>query len=91
MKTPLKLSLEKESLVSRYEHSIGVIVGLSNDYFSWEMERNQDRICNSVLVVVVDCSRAAGKYDAEESHHERGEEDIGAKIGTREFHEFVNS
>ncbi|KAE9394021.1 terpenoid synthase [Gymnopus androsaceus JB14] len=53
MKIPMKFSPEEELLVSRYEHSIGVIVGLTNDYFSWEMERNQptDRLRNAVAVL----------------------------------------
>ncbi|KAE9394019.1 terpenoid synthase [Gymnopus androsaceus JB14] len=54
MKIPLRFSPEEELLVSRYEHSIGVIVGLTNDYFSWEMERNQptDRLRNAVAVLM---------------------------------------
>ena len=50
----MKFSPEKELLVSKYEHSIGVIAGLTNDYFSWEMERNQptDRLRNAVAVLI---------------------------------------
>ncbi|KAE9391130.1 terpenoid synthase [Gymnopus androsaceus JB14] len=54
MKIPMKFSPEKELLVSKYEHSIGVTAGLTNDYFSWEMERNQptDRLRNAVAVLI---------------------------------------
>jgi hypothetical protein len=50
---PLKFCQEEELLASKYEHMIGVIVGLTNDYFSWEMEKNEptDRIRNAVLVL----------------------------------------
>ncbi|KAF5386341.1 hypothetical protein D9757_006683 [Collybiopsis confluens] len=50
---PLRLEGKEEVLAQKYEHSIGVIVGLSNDYFSWEMERKQptDRIRNAVAVL----------------------------------------
>ena len=53
MKLPLKFCEEEEILARKYEHFIGVIVGLTNDYFSWEMEKNQptDRIRNAVLVL----------------------------------------
>ncbi|KAE9405435.1 terpenoid synthase [Gymnopus androsaceus JB14] len=54
MKIPMRLSPEEELLVRKYEHSIGVIVGLTNDYFSWEMERIQatDRLRNAVAVLI---------------------------------------
>ncbi|KAG7094369.1 hypothetical protein E1B28_007970 [Marasmius oreades] len=39
-----------------FKHSIGIIVGLVNDYFSWEMEKVQleqsDRVRNAVAVVM---------------------------------------
>ncbi|KAE9394020.1 terpenoid synthase [Gymnopus androsaceus JB14] len=54
MKIPMRFSPEEELLVSRYEHSIGIIVGLTNDYFSWEMECNQptDRLRNAVAILM---------------------------------------
>jgi hypothetical protein len=54
MKIPLKLAEKEELLARKYEHVIGVIVGLTNDYFSWQMERGQptDRIRNAVPVLM---------------------------------------
>ncbi|KAJ4000360.1 hypothetical protein F5050DRAFT_1531471, partial [Lentinula boryana] len=51
MKIPLA---QEDPLVRTYEHIIGVIVGLTNDFFSWEMERQQatDRIRNAVSVLM---------------------------------------
>ncbi|KIK57039.1 hypothetical protein GYMLUDRAFT_173319 [Collybiopsis luxurians FD-317 M1] len=51
---PFKLAEEEEKILRQYEHSIGVIVGLTNDYFSWEMECQQatDRIRNAVAVLM---------------------------------------
>ena len=41
--------------LAEFKHSIGVIVGLVNDYFSWEREKQQeqdsDRIRNGVAVL----------------------------------------
>ncbi|KAJ3807942.1 hypothetical protein F5876DRAFT_1040, partial [Lentinula aff. lateritia] len=46
--------VQENLLVRSYEHTVGVIVGLTNDYFSWEMERQQptDRIRNAVPVLM---------------------------------------
>ncbi|KAJ4474920.1 isoprenoid synthase domain-containing protein [Lentinula aciculospora] len=46
--------VQENILAKSYEHIIGVIVGLTNDYFSWEMERQQptDRIRNAVPVLM---------------------------------------
>ncbi|KIK57041.1 hypothetical protein GYMLUDRAFT_247308 [Collybiopsis luxurians FD-317 M1] len=51
---PLQLAEQEEKIARKYENSIGIIVGLSNDYFSWEMERKQptDRIRNAVAVLM---------------------------------------
>ncbi|KIK57043.1 hypothetical protein GYMLUDRAFT_263398 [Collybiopsis luxurians FD-317 M1] len=51
---PLELAEEEEKTARKYEHSIGVIVGLTNDYFSWEMEHRQptDRIRNAIAVLM---------------------------------------
>ncbi|KAJ3807943.1 isoprenoid synthase domain-containing protein [Lentinula lateritia] len=47
-------TIQDDPLARSYEHIIGVIVGLTNDYFSWEMERQEptDRIRNAVLVLM---------------------------------------
>ncbi|KAJ4474921.1 isoprenoid synthase domain-containing protein [Lentinula aciculospora] len=47
-------AVQENPLAKSYEHCIGVIVGLTNDYFSWEMERQQptDRIRNAVPVLM---------------------------------------
>jgi hypothetical protein len=54
MKIPLELAEKEELLARKYEHVIGVIVSLTNDYFSWQMEREQssDRIRNAVPVLM---------------------------------------
>ncbi|KAJ3905991.1 isoprenoid synthase domain-containing protein [Lentinula edodes] len=46
--------VQENLIVRSYEHTVGVIVGLTNDYFSWEMERQQptDRIRNAVPVLM---------------------------------------
>ncbi|KAJ3735118.1 isoprenoid synthase domain-containing protein [Lentinula guzmanii] len=50
----IPLAVQNDPLARAYEHIIGVIVGLSNDYFSWEMERQQttDRVRNAVPVLM---------------------------------------
>ncbi|KAJ3774489.1 isoprenoid synthase domain-containing protein [Lentinula raphanica] len=47
-------AIQNNPLAKAYEHIIGVIVGLSNDYFSWDMERQEatDRIRNAVPVLM---------------------------------------
>ncbi|KAF9257597.1 hypothetical protein L218DRAFT_839206, partial [Marasmius fiardii PR-910] len=44
------------TLLRDFKHSIGIIVGLVNDYFSWDMEKCQleesDRVRNAVAVVM---------------------------------------
>ncbi|KAJ3743730.1 isoprenoid synthase domain-containing protein [Lentinula detonsa] len=47
-------AVQEDPLVRTYEHIIGVIVGLTNDFFSWEMERQQatDRIRNAIPVLM---------------------------------------
>ncbi|KAF9068428.1 isoprenoid synthase domain-containing protein, partial [Rhodocollybia butyracea] len=52
MKIPLKLAEKEELLARKYEHVIGVIVGLTNDYFSWQMERGQPTDRNAVPVLM---------------------------------------
>ena len=58
MKIPLHMGPEEEKLARKYEHIIGVIVGLTNDFFSWEMERSEtsDRVRNAVPVLMVEHS-----------------------------------
>jgi hypothetical protein len=58
MKIPLNLNQRDEGLANKYEHIVGVIVGLTNDYFSWEMEAQQtsDRVRNAVPVLMVEHS-----------------------------------
>jgi len=53
-RTSLKLDQKEEILANKYEDIIGAIVGLTNDYFSWEMERQQptDRLRNAVPVLM---------------------------------------
>ncbi|KAF9025034.1 isoprenoid synthase domain-containing protein, partial [Rhodocollybia butyracea] len=54
MKTPLQFGKKEELLARKYEHVIGIIVSLTNNYFSWQMEREQstDRIRNAVPVLM---------------------------------------
>ncbi|KAF5386342.1 hypothetical protein D9757_006682 [Collybiopsis confluens] len=88
MKVPLKLEAEEERLARQYEHLIGVIVGLTNDFFSWEMEREQletcDRIRNAVPVLMVEhsVSEAEAKAMLKEVilREERRASDLRAKV-----------
>ncbi|KAF9074287.1 isoprenoid synthase domain-containing protein [Rhodocollybia butyracea] len=54
MKIPLQLGEKEELLAREYEHVVGIIASLTNDYFSWQMEREQctDRIRNAVPVLM---------------------------------------
>ncbi|KAJ3743731.1 isoprenoid synthase domain-containing protein [Lentinula detonsa] len=47
-------AVQDDPLARAYDKSIGVIVGLTNDYFSWAMERQEttDRIRNAVAVLM---------------------------------------
>ncbi|KAK1224288.1 hypothetical protein PQX77_012827 [Marasmius sp. AFHP31] len=56
-------------LFAGFKYSIGVIVGLVNDYFSWEMEKHQveesDRVRNAVFVVMKERGISERKAKAE--------------------------
>ncbi|KAJ8096392.1 hypothetical protein PM082_011554 [Marasmius tenuissimus] len=56
-------------LFAEFRYSIGVIVGLVNDYFSWEMEKHQveesDRVRNAVFVVMKERGISERKARAE--------------------------
>ncbi|KAF9023565.1 hypothetical protein BDP27DRAFT_1249024 [Rhodocollybia butyracea] len=46
MKIPLQLGEREELLARKHKHVVGVIASLTNDYFSWQMERqpSTDRV-----------------------------------------------
>ncbi|KAF9067707.1 isoprenoid synthase domain-containing protein [Rhodocollybia butyracea] len=54
MKIPLQLGEKEELLARKHEHVVGVIASLTNDYFSWQMERqpSTDRVRNAVPILM---------------------------------------
>ncbi|KAL0575439.1 hypothetical protein V5O48_006530 [Marasmius crinis-equi] len=69
MGTSLTAEETASDLLREFKYSIGVIVGLVNDYFSWEMEKCQleesDRVRNAVAVVMKERSISDKKAKTE--------------------------
>ena len=50
----ITLSQDDYESIRQYDFTMGNILGLTNDYFSWDVEKNQttDRIRNAVRVLI---------------------------------------
>ncbi|THU76065.1 terpenoid synthase [Dendrothele bispora CBS 962.96] len=81
---PLDLGFNMDAVI-QFQHNAGVIAGFTNDYFSWNMEKqqytNSDRIRNAIPVLMKEHS--VGETEARRLLKDRITEEVGQQNNLR--------